>query len=125
MSAEEISCKVVLIGEMNVGKTSIISRYIKGIFDKNIFPTIDASYLKKKVYFQKYNKFIQFVIWDTAGQENFRSLNKFFYRDALIIIFVYDITNKKSFIEIKDFWYNEIKNNGINNQSKNIFYLIF
>ena len=45
--------------------------------------------------------------------------------DFVIADEIYDITNKKSFIEIKDFWYNEIKNNGINNQSKNIFYLIF
>ena len=122
MSEEEINCKLVLIGDVNVGKTSIISRYVNGEFENKVNSTIDASYKIKTVYFKQFKQSIKFIIWDTAGQENFRSLNKFFYRDAYIVIFVYDISNKKSFNEIKDYWYKEVKSNSINNQSKKIFY---
>jgi small GTP-binding protein len=49
-------------------------------------------------------------IWDTAGQETYRSINKIFYKEAKIVIFVYDITNIKSFKEIGSYWLHEVKN---------------
>ena len=56
------------------------------------------------------NKSLQFDIWDTAGQERYRALTKFFYKDAAIAILVYDITRKDSFEEMKNYWYNQLKN---------------
>ena len=53
-------------------------------------------------------KSIKFEIWDTAGQEKYRSLTKIFYKDAGVSILVYDIT-KESYDEIKNYWYNQIK----------------
>ena len=50
-------------------------------------------------------------MWDTAGQEKYRSINKLFYKDSNIVIFVYDITNKKSFDEIKNYWFEQVKEN--------------
>ena len=64
--------------------------------------------------FPEYNKTIKFDIWDTVGQEKYRSLAKIFYKDALIIIFVYDITIEFSFTAIKDFWYKETFENADN-----------
>ena len=63
-------------------------------------------------------KNIQYSIWDTAGQEKYRSLSKIFYKESTIAILVYDITNKKSFSEIKKYWYKQIIENGPKNVNK-------
>ena len=99
------TAKVVLLGESGVGKTCIISQFISGVFDPDTVTSLSAQYLTKSIDFKEYNKSIKFEIWDTAGQERFRSLAKIFYKDARVICLVYDITNKKSFQELKDFWY--------------------
>ena len=99
------SVKVVLLGESGVGKTSIISQFIQGVFNPDKLPSLSAQYLTKSVDFKEFNKTIKFEIWDTAGQEKFRSLAKIFYKDAKVICLVYDISYKKSFQELKDFWY--------------------
>lgn len=111
MSKGPDTVKVVLIGESGVGKTSIISRFINDTFDHNVVTSLGASYISKTLNFQEQQRSIKFDIWDTAGQEKYRSLAKVFYKDAMIIIFVYDITSKSSFDEIKNFWYKQIKDN--------------
>lgn len=111
MSKGPDTVKVVLIGESGVGKTSIISRFINDTFDHNVVTSLGASYISKTLSFPEQNKSIKFDIWDTAGQEKYRSLAKVFYKDAMIIIFVYDITSISSFNEIKNFWYKQIQEN--------------
>ena len=108
---EALQCKVVLIGESGVGKTSIISRYITNTFSPLLAATPGASFTAKTVYLREYNQSIKFEIWDTAGQEKYRALAKVFYKNAAVCILVYDITNKKSFDELKNYWVNEIKSN--------------
>ena len=61
--------------------------------------------------FKDINQKIKFEIWDTAGQEKFRALARVFYNNASVCIMVYDITSKKSFEELKNFWAEDIKNN--------------
>ena len=61
---------------------------------------------------KKKGKKICLNLWDTAGQEKFRSLGKTFYKNSFIILIVYDICNRKSFENIKNIWYPDIKNNG-------------
>ena len=108
-------CKVVLLGESGVGKTCIISRYISGQFDENSATTNGASYASKQVDYEKLKKSVILDIWDTAGQEKYKSLTKFFYKDAAVAILVYDITSKESFESIKDYWYQQIQENGDKN----------
>ena len=105
-------CKVVLLGDTGVGKTCIISRYISGLFDINTASTNGASYCSKKIDYEKLNKTIMLDIWDTAGQEKYKSLTKFFYKDAKVAILVYDITLRKSYENIKEYWYQQIQENG-------------
>ena len=107
MSLQE-AYKVVLLGESSVGKTCIISRFITGKFDKDTVTSYTAQFLKKTIVLPD-GKEINFDIWDTAGQERYRSLTKIFYKDAKVVILVYDITNEKSFEEIKNYWYEQIK----------------
>ena len=108
---EAIQIKVVLIGESGVGKTSIINRY-----------TMDT-FTPKTINLKEYNQSIKFEIWDTAGQEIYRSLAKVFYKNAAVCVLVYDITRKKSFEELKNYWLKEIKANANNKLCKYIFIL--
>ena len=102
--------KTVLVGESGEGKTSIISRFITDSFDPEVLSSSSAQFISKTIKITD-EKSIKFDIWDTAGQEKFRSLAKIFYKDARIIIYVYDITDKKSFEEIKKYWYKETTEN--------------
>ena len=103
--------KVVLIGESGVGKTSIITQFTSGKFDPDCVTSLSAQFISKTVNFQDLGKEIKFDIWDTVGQEKYRSLAKIFYKDAKVIVFVYDITTEYSFNELKNYWYEETKSN--------------
>lgn len=111
-STNAISCKVVLIGESGVGKTSIISRYINNSFTSVLMSTTGASFASKTMMLENDNQSIKFEIWDTAGQERYRSLAKVFYKNASVCVLVYDITRRASFDELKKYWVQEIKENG-------------
>ena len=97
------SNKIVIIGDTNVGKTCIIERLINNSFG-NIKSTIGASYTDTKI------KGINLKIWDTAGQEKFRSMINMYYKGAKCIIICYDITQENSFNNVKN-WLNEIEKN--------------
>ena len=103
MNENEKICKAILVGESGVGKTSIIVRFISDDFSQNLHSTTGASYASKIIDFNDYGKKVQFQIWDTAGQEKYRGLTKIFYKDAKIVILVYDITKRQSFDEIKKY----------------------
>ena len=112
-------CKAILIGESGVGKTCIIKRFVlDNEFNVNETSTLGASYFCKEMEFPNYDTSIEFQVWDTAGQEKYRGLQKLFYKDAKIIILVYDTTRNQTFTEIKDYWYNQVKQNATNNYSK-------
>ena len=113
------TCKVVLLGESGVGKTCIIARFINNTFEENLISTTGASYAGKTMTFDEFGgKGIKFEIWDTAGQEKYRSLTKIFYKDAGAAILVYDITRKESYEEIQKYWINQIKEFAPKNISK-------
>ena len=103
-------CKVVIIGEPGVGKTSIISRYVSNKFSEVLISTTGASYTTKYLELDEQHK-ILFQIWDTAGQERFRSLAKIFYQNASVVMVVYDISLRSTFEQLKKYWIKEIKEN--------------
>jgi len=105
------TCKIVLVGDAGTGKTCIITRFINNRFDKSQMTTACPSFCTKSVTYPEYNKTINLDIWDTAGQEIYRSISKLFYKGASVGILVYDITSLKSFQSIKEYWYNELKEN--------------
>ena len=109
---EEKSVKVVLLGEAGVGKTCIISRFVNNMYEDKTMSNISAAYATKTMKFDAFGgKEIKYELWDTAGQEKFRAVTRFLYKDAQVVILVYDITVKESFNEIKDYWYNQVKEN--------------
>ena len=107
---KDLTIKVVLIGNSGVGKTCISQRYINDSFTNNEQSTVGASYFQKILEID--GKPIHLDIWDTAGQERYRSMGKMFYKDAFIVLFIYDITDKKSFEDLQNIWYDEIKKTG-------------
>ena len=100
--------KVVLIGESGVGKTCIINQFNDGKFDPNIKISISAQFCRKKIDLPN-GESITMDIWDTVGQETFRSITQIFYTHAKVAVIVYDVTNKKSFEEAKNYWYKKIQ----------------
>ena len=99
-------CKVTLIGDSGVGKSSIIGRYVSGIFMENDSSTAGANFTQK--IFEKNGKKVRLNIWDTAGQEKYRALGQNFYKDSYIICIVYDVTSKQSFKNIKEIWHPDV-----------------
>ena len=112
---EDTPIKVVLLGETAVGKSCLITRFVNDVFQSNHVSTMVGVFQSKTVFYDKLNKTIKYEIWDTAGQEKYRSLNKMFYHNADVVILVVDITRKETFAAIKDFWYNEVKDNSPEN----------
>ena len=108
--------KVVIIGESGVGKTSILNSYITDQYDPDITSTFSAQNVNKLVKLR--DKAINLNIWDTAGQEKYRSLSKIFFKGVDVAILVYDITNEKSFKELKEYWYKELIKEARNNIGK-------
>ena len=112
---DPIEVKVVLLGESGVGKTCIISRFVNNVFENNTMTTISATYAAKVIPYTDVGESIKFEIWDTAGQEKYRSLTRVFYKDARIAILVYDITRRETFDEIKKYWIQQMKENAPEN----------
>ena len=104
------SVKVVLLGEAGVGKTSIIHQFTYHTFDPDCISSISAQFVSKTIDYQGYGA-IKYDIWDTAGQERYRSMAKIFYKDAKVIVFVYDITSQPTFDGLKNYWYEQTKTN--------------
>ena len=114
----DINCKIVIVGESGVGKTCIMSSYLGNEFSEEHLTTIGVGNENKIVTIDDQEVKVEFQ--DTAGQEIFRALTKIYYNGAHIAIFVYDITNEKSFDEIKNYWVNAVKENANEIKGKNL-----
>ena len=98
--------KIIFLGDQYVGKSSILNRFYQDKFEEDYQATIGLDFHSKNVDIN--NTTIRLLLYDTAGQEKFKSLIPMYIRDANIIIVVYDITNKDSFIHTEH-WANETK----------------
>ena len=87
--------KMALIGTQRVGKTSLLTKFHFGTFDKNTIATVGASFILHQ--FKINGEEVSFQIWDTAGQERYRSLAPIYYRDASCAIAVFDLSAPDSF----------------------------
>lgn len=96
--------KVLLVGNSGVGKSTIVERYVDDRFNEMHLATIGVDFKIKSLFVD--DKKVKLQIWDTAGQERFRSITTSYYRGAHGIFIVYDVTNRKSFDEVKN-WFRE------------------
>ena len=103
----DIMIKALLIGDSTVGKTSIIGKYLDKNFSDKTKNTVGIDFKNIKLKIDDENIYLQ--LWDTAGQEKYRSMTTSYYRGVNIIIIVFDVTNKISFEHVKD-WIDNINN---------------
>ena len=99
--------KYIIIGDSSVGKSNLLLRYAHDKFNEDYQATIGVEFGAKNVEIN--NKTFRIQIWDTAGQENFRSITRAYYKNSVCAIIVYDITNKESFNNIQN-WIEDCKN---------------
>ena len=119
-SIGEQSVKVVLLGDSGVGKSSLALRFVTNEFRPYSESTIGASFMSKSIRVpispsskgDESERSIGLKIWDTAGQEKYRSLAPMYYRGAQVAVLVYDITVPASFIALKE-WALELKHNAL------------
>ena len=102
----EGTIKAILLGESMVGKTALIKRIISNTFEETISTNGPSS---NYVDIEINGNTLKLTLWDTAGQEKFRSLNKLYYKGAEIEFLVYSVTDRRSFEELKNYWYQEVK----------------
>mmetsp|Transcript_23213 Transcript_23213/g.33737 ORF Transcript_23213/g.33737 Transcript_23213/m.33737 type:complete len:204 (-) Transcript_23213:173-784(-) len=94
-----LELKTVIIGDTDVGKTSISMRFCHGKSPDGVSPTIGASFMQKRMTVEKTEVVLQ--LWDTAGQERFRSMAPMYYRGAKAAILVFDLTQPPTFSKME------------------------
>ncbi|XP_065040445.1 ras-related protein RHN1-like isoform X1 [Musa acuminata AAA Group] len=109
MGSGNIQAKLVLLGDMGTGKTSIVLRFVKGQYFDCQESTIGAAFFSQVLSLNEAT--VKFDIWDTAGQERYHSLAPMYYRGAAAAIVVYDISSMDSFIRAKK-WVQELQRQG-------------
>ena len=114
-SRTSFNFKIILIGDVSVGKTCIKNQLIYQQFNESYKSTVGVEFSLKNLKLNGYSN-AEIQVWDTCGQERFKSLTRQYYRDAQGILIVFDITNKTSFSHVED-WLNEIYSNILNPSS--------
>ena len=107
MAEKECIYKILLLGDDNIGKTSILLRYTDRIFNGPPLTTIGLDYRLKSIKL-KNGKSVKLQIWDTAGQDRFRAITKNYYKAAHGIILIYDVTDRRTFQSIRN-WVSQIR----------------
>jgi Ras-related protein Rab-2A len=87
--------KYIIIGDSSVGKSNILLRYVHNSFNPVFNTTIGVEFGSTNIEINK--KIFRIQIWDTAGQENFRSITRAYYKNSVCALIVYDIANRSSF----------------------------
>ena len=105
--------RVILLGNIAVGKTCIISRFVHNKYDRDYKCSIGVEFNTKTLNISQ-SSIANLKIWDTCGDEKYRAITRQYYKDAEGILLVYDITNKKTFEGLND-WYQDIKDKCIKN----------
>jgi len=109
--------KLLLIGDSGVGKTCVLFRFSEDAFNSTFISTIGIDFKIRTIDLD--GKKIKLQIWDTAGQERFRTITTAYYRGAMGIMLVYDITNEKSFDNIRN-WIRNIEEHAATDVEKMI-----
>ena len=102
--------KIVIIGDTGVGKTALLSKYLKGVFPTSPLSTIATEFATKIIQIKE-GGYIKAQIWDTAGQEKYKSITYHHYRKSVGGLILYDITKKSSFDNVKS-WLEDLQKLG-------------
>ena len=102
--------KILLIGDVGVGKTSILTKYCNNYFPEGIEPTMGIEF-KIKIIERDNNVKVKLQIWDTSGQEKFKSITQNYFRDADALLYVFDVTNKNGLKSVESWLKIPVENN--------------
>merc|ERR1712137_598269 len=102
----ELVAKILIVGESQVGKTSILTRFTENIFHQHLMPTLGIDYKIKKLKID--DVILKLQIWDTAGQERYRAITHNFYKGSSAMVLVFDLTDSNSFGRIRS-WLKNIR----------------
>lgn len=102
--------KVILLGDISVGKTSILRRFIEDEFTSEYYCTVGVEFRIKTIYLNN-NLGADLKIWDTCGEEKYRTITRQYYRDSNGVLLVFDLTSAVSFEKLQE-WYDDVVNNG-------------
>ena len=98
--------KIIIIGDTSVGKTALLSKYLKGVFPTSPLSTVATEFATKIIQIKE-GGYIKAQIWDTAGEEKYKSITYHHYKKSVGGLIVYDITKKSTFDNVKN-WYNDL-----------------
>ena len=98
--------KIIIIGDTSVGKTALLSKYLKGVFPTSPLSTVATEFATKIIQIKE-GGYIKAQIWDTAGQEKYKSITFHHYKKSVGGLIVYDITKRSSYDNVKN-WYNDL-----------------
>ena len=104
--------KLIMLGDVAVGKTSIVTRFVDNEFKSTYHCTVGVEYKVKSLKLDPYTN-VNLKIWDTCGEEKYRTITRQYYRDSNGVVLVFDLTNKNSFDKLSG-WLNDIKEYGPN-----------
>lgn len=105
----DTTLKVIVVGNGQVGKTSMITRFAKGIFTNEYKKTIGVDFLEKKMHLSSIGEEVTFLLWDTAGQEEYDALTRTYYKGAGACILAFSTTDRDSFDAVES-WYKKVQN---------------
>ncbi len=120
-SEVEYNFKVVVCGDPGVGKTSTILRFTDDAFARTYIPTLGVNISEKNVEINKIK--VKLILWDIAGQIKFEAMRRHFYKGAEAVIFIFDLTNRKSFESISN-WYKDVERNIIHIEDEIIGFIL-
>jgi Ras-related protein Rab-23 len=103
----DTTLKVIVVGDGQVGKTSMITRFAKGIFTNEYKKTIGVDFLEKKLFIDSIGEEVTFLLWDTAGQEEYDAITRTYYKGAGACILAFSTTDRASFDHIEK-WYQKV-----------------
>jgi len=103
----DTTLKVIVVGNGQVGKTSMITRFAKGIFTNEYKKTIGVDFLEKKMYLAEVGEDVTFLLWDTAGQEEYDAITRTYYKGAVACILAFSTIDRDSF-EAVESWYHKV-----------------
>ncbi|CAN3355514.1 protein Tem1p [Diutina catenulata] len=105
-NANSIALKIGLIGDSQIGKTSLMVKYVEGSFDEDYIQTLGVNFMDKTIQIR--NTSILFSIWDLGGQKEFIPMLPLVSNDAVAILFMFDLTRKSTLNSIKE-WYRQVR----------------
>ncbi|XP_056651400.1 ras-related protein Rab-42 [Monodelphis domestica] len=122
LASSQHQFRILLLGDADVGKTSLLQRYIEGDFGADPPPssTVGVEFYSQMLQLASGPR-IKLQFWDTAGDERYRSITRSFYRNTVGVLLVFDVTNRKSFNHVED-WYQEVAS--VQGSDKVVFLLV-